>query len=452
MDTLHSDVAIGSEQAGTTSPEVELDSALREIATLEAPADVDEEVFEELKAELTRLLATGHSSDGFSAAYIHVQCDPLRSSSEAEIWDSSMDDYEEHLNRPAISFSGSDTRITAEYCADGDYDQNGVVNAADLVPLAINIGKSPGWNRLLRHIDGDRNGSINIADIVPIARNYGASPEMLLYGSTDLRDYPWQGTDASQIDPLSADPPQESETSESGLRQFTFTGFASKPEMFYWVGTANSGRVSQICYDPLLARYVKYDGLSYDPQKQSISYDEIAVGDSDRNSEVNASDIDDWALYFSLSYTDPEQSPFLASLDFNRDGHIGATDVVSLPMYYGAWRPTVMVYVTMEESELPENTQIPVDSGPEPYTQFTPHFLENGRPQQKDFASYEEYELALSEWNEYYNTKLPDSKLWRETRLEGLPSGAWLWLRPVVKVTGSSEQVLGYPSEVIRIP
>lgn len=60
----------------------------------------------------------------------------------------------------------------------GDYDFNGEVNAADLVPLSQHIGESGFRNSTaanttpLYYIDGDENNEINLADIVPIARNY----------------------------------------------------------------------------------------------------------------------------------------------------------------------------------------------------------------------------------------------------------------------------------------
>jgi hypothetical protein len=60
----------------------------------------------------------------------------------------------------------------------GDYDFNGEVNAADLVPLSQHLGEkdfrgsTAANTTALYYIDGDENNEINIADIVPIARNY----------------------------------------------------------------------------------------------------------------------------------------------------------------------------------------------------------------------------------------------------------------------------------------
>jgi hypothetical protein len=63
----------------------------------------------------------------------------------------------------------------------GDYDHNGEVNIADLIPLAQHYhARAPldqPWTRLnpLFWVDGDGNNEINIADLTVIARNFGNS-------------------------------------------------------------------------------------------------------------------------------------------------------------------------------------------------------------------------------------------------------------------------------------
>ncbi|MCB1188129.1 hypothetical protein KDL29_13265 [bacterium] len=61
----------------------------------------------------------------------------------------------------------------------GDYDHNGEVNVADLIPLALYFGESTTgnepWSRFNPRywVDGDGNGELNLADITTIARNFG---------------------------------------------------------------------------------------------------------------------------------------------------------------------------------------------------------------------------------------------------------------------------------------
>ncbi|MCB1219970.1 MAG: PQQ-binding-like beta-propeller repeat protein [Planctomycetales bacterium] len=59
----------------------------------------------------------------------------------------------------------------------GDYDQNGEVNVADITPVGIHLGKSSSdadWGKA-RLADGDGNGQVTIADITPIGINFGNS-------------------------------------------------------------------------------------------------------------------------------------------------------------------------------------------------------------------------------------------------------------------------------------
>ena len=84
----------------------------------------------------------------------------------------------------------------------GDYDFNGEVNSADLVPIVTNLGESGFRNSTaanttkLFYIDGDENNEINLADIVPIARNFGNS----------ISGYYIHKNGEPVLDPLSGEP------------------------------------------------------------------------------------------------------------------------------------------------------------------------------------------------------------------------------------------------------
>jgi hypothetical protein len=61
-----------------------------------------------------------------------------------------------------------------EYSNPGDYDLNGEVNVADLVPVGIYFGatsESENWPAA-RAADGDGNGEVNVADITPIGAGF----------------------------------------------------------------------------------------------------------------------------------------------------------------------------------------------------------------------------------------------------------------------------------------
>lgn len=98
-----------------------------------------------------------------------------------------------------LAFDGADT-LTWTYQMQGDYDQNGEANAADLVKVAQNFpATSPGgpgvaWprNEIRSVIDGDSNGEINGADLVPIAQNIFRSTNggYHIFSSASLADYP----------------------------------------------------------------------------------------------------------------------------------------------------------------------------------------------------------------------------------------------------------------------
>ncbi|MCB1216299.1 PQQ-binding-like beta-propeller repeat protein [bacterium] len=79
------------------------------------------------------------------------------------------------------------------YDAAGDYDQNGEVNAADLVPLANHFGEEGEFDYLSIQavIDGDGNGVINLADVTPIGQNFGRRIlGTRLFASESFDDFP----------------------------------------------------------------------------------------------------------------------------------------------------------------------------------------------------------------------------------------------------------------------
>ncbi|MEZ4210162.1 MAG: hypothetical protein R3B38_00355 [Patescibacteria group bacterium] len=64
----------------------------------------------------------------------------------------------------------------------GDYNNDGVVDQADITPIASNWQRVEGGANWMfaESADGDGNGIINAADLVPIARHYGESVDHYL--------------------------------------------------------------------------------------------------------------------------------------------------------------------------------------------------------------------------------------------------------------------------------
>lgn len=90
-------------------------------------------------------------------------------------------------------------RLSWYHTCPGDYNQDGMVTAADITPFGMNFDIAvsgddesfPDWN-VLSVIDGNGDGLITSADITPIGVHYGMDVlgGYQLYASDDARDYP----------------------------------------------------------------------------------------------------------------------------------------------------------------------------------------------------------------------------------------------------------------------
>lgn len=117
-----------------------------------APTDApDPALLELLEAELERVLA--------SRAVSAVPAPPGREASRV-------------TDLRVVPADGAFELRWSYRCA-GDYDGNGEVNAADLVPLAARFGArygEPSWP-VAQRADGDANGELSYADVTPIGAN-----------------------------------------------------------------------------------------------------------------------------------------------------------------------------------------------------------------------------------------------------------------------------------------
>ena len=147
---------------------VDTAQAIAELNAMPAPAGVDAALWDGLKRELASALEETPPRQTFAP--------PTDTDS-----------------RSVIVWDRETAGLTWGYFCTGDYDQNGEVGAADLVPLAVHFGKAGdfGLGSVESVVDGDGNGEIGIADITPIATNFGATVEGYnIYAGDGLADYP----------------------------------------------------------------------------------------------------------------------------------------------------------------------------------------------------------------------------------------------------------------------
>jgi len=153
--------------AAPTQPAADLSAVLAELDAAPVPPGVDPAVSGQLKAELKKVLLA-------------------RSAAKTAAAVPSTD-----LSAAAVTYSSGN--LVWYYFQQGDYDQNGEVNVADLTPLGANFGTAGpfSWQDAISCVDGDNNGELNIADVTPIGMNFGNRMEGYhIYQSTSQVDYP----------------------------------------------------------------------------------------------------------------------------------------------------------------------------------------------------------------------------------------------------------------------
>ena len=114
---------------------------------------------------------------------------------------SASDPPDSVLSRTTLSWDEPSATLSWRFYNQGDYDQNGEVNIADLTPLGLYFGQAcsyPADEDCARACaDGDHNGELNVADITPIGSNFGK--DMLngwnIYSSADAAQYPSSASD-----------------------------------------------------------------------------------------------------------------------------------------------------------------------------------------------------------------------------------------------------------------
>ena len=104
-----------------------------------------------------------------------------------------------------LTYNAATGGLTLYYNNPGDYDQNGVVSASDLVPLGRNFDAAGpfDYTTALSVVDGNNNGQIEVADISVIGQNWDHNVAAFnFYGSNSIDDVPVGYAKESSIEPL----------------------------------------------------------------------------------------------------------------------------------------------------------------------------------------------------------------------------------------------------------
>ncbi len=184
-----------------------------------------------------------------------------------------------------MKFEGSD-KLTWSYCAPGDYDQNGVVNIADLTPISKHFHETspdgPGhpfpFDSAQSIVDGDSNGEINLSDLQPLSKNLGIDVlgGFRVFTSATEADSPSapdapNGAGAMEVTaaPLGIDAASNSADRSTKRLTFGVTLTAKVADQFYWVrpydGLGNAG-IASILHPTNVALPVGVDASATQPE------------------------------------------------------------------------------------------------------------------------------------------------------------------------------------------
>lgn len=267
-------------QPSTSRQYAALNTELAKLEVLPTPAGVDEAIFSALKAELACML----KSQGVAR---FVSAPPMNEGSSTQ-----------------LNWSEDSSALTWRYCCIGDYNQNSLVEVADITPLGVNWQQqSPNFPAAFEYIadlsvvDGNCNGMIEIADITPIGQNYQVRVAAYnVYASPSLSDYPTDpGSGNGGAARLGSVPFPEEPPPAGQRRMFSFIVEDPQPETYLWVrptdgsseGTpsnyyylttpANVPPVASLTADPLAGDpplTVAFDAsLSHDPDGEIVAFE-----------------------------------------------------------------------------------------------------------------------------------------------------------------------------------
>ena len=190
-----------------------LAEVLDEVDQAAVPDGVDGDVFAQLKEGLAEALAARGVSKFVSAP-------PTDGSSVAQ-----------------PEFDAGTGDLSWRYYCTGDYNQNGLVEVADLTPLGQNYNVAGPFDETssLSVVDGNSDGLIAVTDITPIGQNYGCQvTEYNIYGSDTEGDYPQEAGGGNGGATLLDTVAFSSAINNAGER-LLFEVTVTQPLAYYWV-------------------------------------------------------------------------------------------------------------------------------------------------------------------------------------------------------------------------
>jgi len=209
----------GCSGSGTSPSAPHQAQLINEVQAQPAPGQVDPVLFDELKAELVRVL----NERGVSK----IAATPPMGSANVI------------TDLVAIDIGGPVQLTWTHKCA-GDYNNDGEVTVSDLTPVGIYYNAKAGdanWG-LASAADGNNDGFITVSDITAIGQNYGvATRGYSIFGSHSATDYPAgpddaNGNGASLIDSTVFATGMATGTNR---KQFSYTIAAPMPGDVWWV-------------------------------------------------------------------------------------------------------------------------------------------------------------------------------------------------------------------------
>lgn len=168
----HSISEVQLAQAGALAVDPAAEAVLDGIEAEPAPAGIDGKLWQQLTAELARVVRENGTARTASTP-------PTRERDAVK-------------DLHVVAGSSGATISWTHFCT-GDYDLNSEVNISDLTPVGIYFGASASsWNWGEAQVaDGDGNGEVNIADVTPIGLNFMVKvTSYSVCGSVDILDYP----------------------------------------------------------------------------------------------------------------------------------------------------------------------------------------------------------------------------------------------------------------------